>query len=86
MQRKGSRTGAAKTMAIEDISYQISVGDTDAAEEFADKWSDLHTSKRIQNELDPNLSEDYNSFDAVGIIKRKTDTKDPYYIYIYQQW
>ena len=82
MQRKGSRTGAAKTMAIEDISYQISVGDMDAAEELADKWSDLHTSKRIQNELDPNLSEDHNSFDAVGIIKRKTDTKDPFYIYI----
>ena len=24
----------------------------------------------------------HNSFDAVSIIKRKTDTKDPYYIYI----
>ena len=54
----------------------------DAAEELANKWSDLRTSKRIQNELDPNLSEDHSSFDAVGIIKRKTDTKDLYYIYI----
>ena len=54
----------------------------DVAEKLADKWSDLHTSKRIQNELDPTLSEDHNSFDAVGTIKRKTDTKDPYYIYI----
>ena len=52
------------------------------AEKLADKWSDLHTSKRIQNELDPTLSEDHNSFDAVDIIKRKIDTKDPYYIYI----
>ena len=82
MQSRGNRTGAAKNMAIEDISYQISIGDMDAAEELADKWSDLHTLKRIQNELDPILSEDHNSFDAVGIIKRKTDTKDPYYIYI----
>ena len=65
-----------------DISYHISVGDMDAAEKLANKWSDLRTSKRIQNELDPNLSEDHNSFHAVGIIKRKTDTKDPYYIYI----
>ena len=47
MQRKGSRTGAAKTMAIEDILYQILVGDMDAAEELADKWSDLCTSKRM---------------------------------------
>ena len=82
MQSRGNRTGAAKNMAIENISYQISIGDMDAAEELADKWSDLHTSKRIQNELDPTLSEDHNSFDAVSIIKRKTDTKDPYYIYI----
>ena len=82
MQRKGTRTGAAKAMVIEDISYQISIGDMDMAEELADKWSDLHRSKRIQNELDPILSEDHNSFDAVGIIKRKADTKDPYYIYI----
>ena len=80
MQSRGNRTGAAKNMAIEDISYQISIGDMDAAEELADKWSDLHTSKRMQNELDPTLSEYHNSFDAVGIIKRKTDTKDLYYI------
>ena len=60
--------GQQKNMAIEDISYQISIGDMDAAEELADKWSDLHTLKRIQNELDPTLSEDHNSFDAVGII------------------
>ena len=82
MKSRGNRTGAAKNMAIEDISYQISIGDMDAAEELADKWSDLCTSKRIQNELDPTLSEDHNSFDAVSIIKRKTDTKDPYYIYL----
>ena len=62
MQSRGNRTGAAKNMAIEDISYQISIGDMDAAEELADKWSDLHTSKRIKNELDPTLSEDPQFF------------------------
>ena len=71
MQSRGNRTGAAKNMALEDISYQISIGDMDVAEELADKWSDLCTLKRIQNELDPTLSEDHNSFDAVSIIKRK---------------
>ena len=69
MRSKGRRMGATKMMAIEDISYQISIeiGDMYAVEELADKWSDLYRSKRVQNELDPNLSED-NSFDAVGII------------------
>ena len=82
MWSKGTRTDPAKKMAIEDISHQIAIGDMDAAEELADNWSELHTSKWVQNELDPTLSKDHNSFDAVGIIKRKTDTKDPYYIYI----
>ena len=38
------------------------IGDMDVAEKLADKWSDLHTSKRIQNELDPTLSEDPQFF------------------------
>ena len=45
MQSKGTRTGPAKNMAIEEISYQIAIGDMDAAEELADNWSDLCTSK-----------------------------------------
>ena len=31
--------------------------------------------------LNPKQGMDHNSFDAVGIIKAKTDTKDPFYIY-----
>ena len=37
--------------------------------------------KRQLESMDPQQGMDHNSFDAVGIVKQKTDKKDPFYIY-----
>ena len=37
--------------------------------------------KRQMESMDPQQGMDHNSFDAVGIVKQKTDKKDPFYIY-----
>ena len=60
-------------MAIEEIAARIEAGDMDGAYEEADYWSDLRTCKWYHNEANQNYGEDVNSFDAVGIMKRKTD-------------
>ena len=43
----------------------------------ADNWTDARKAKRLQS----TGRKDGNLFDAVGIVKRKTDTKDECYIY-----
>ena len=43
----------------------------------ADNWTDSRKAKRLQS----TSRQDGNSFDAVGIVKQKTDTKDEFYIY-----
>ena len=43
----------------------------------ADNWTDARKAKRLQS----TGRKDCNSFDAVGIVKRKTDTEDECYIY-----
>ena len=42
-----------------------------------DNWTDARKAKRLQS----TGRKDGNSFDAVGIVKQKTDTKDECYIY-----
>ena len=79
--RESTRIGPAKEMAIEEIAARIEAGDMDGAYEEADYWSDLRTCKRYHNEANPNYGEDVNSFDAVGIMKRKTDQRDSWHIY-----
>ena len=37
--------------------------------------------KRQLESMDPQQGMDHNSFDAMGIVKQKTDKKDPFYIY-----
>ena len=48
--RESSKTGSAKSMAIEEIAACIEVRDMEGAEEEADYWSDLRASKRYHNE------------------------------------
>ena len=47
----------------------------------AENWVDRRAAERQLNAQSPTFGKDHNSFDAVGIIKWKTDEKDPYYIF-----
>ena len=44
-------------------------------------WIDYRCNKQVLNETIPSVPKDANSFDAVAIIKQKTDEYDPYYIH-----
>ena len=74
-------SGPAKQVGINEISRLIDLGDMDAAAEEAENWVDRRTAARQLQALTPTSGHDHNSFDAVGIIKRKTDERDPYYIF-----
>ena len=79
--RESTKMGSAKSMAIEEIAAHIELGDMEGADEEADYWSDLRVSKHYHNEANPTYGHDVNSFDAVGIMKQKTDKRDTYHIY-----
>ena len=53
----------------------------DAAEKETEVWLDRRKVRRQIEALNPKKGMDHNSFDAVSIVKAKTDTKDPFYIY-----
>ena len=59
----------------------IDNSDMDGVEFEAEKWIDKRGARRVLDANDPEKSQDHNSFDAVGILKQKTDQKDKYYIY-----
>ena len=74
-------SGPAKQVGISEISRLIDLGDMDAAAEEAENWVDRRAAERQLQAVTPTAGHDHNSFDAVGIIKRKTDQRDPYYIF-----
>ena len=74
-------TGSAKQVGLSKIVRLIDDGDMDAAEKVAEVWIDRRKVKRQMEAMNSQEAMDHNSFDAVGIVKQKTDTKDPFYIY-----
>ena len=79
--RESTKMGSAKTMAIEEIAAHIEVGDMEGADEEADYWSNLRASMWYHNEVNPSYGHDVISFDAVGMMKQKTDKRDTYHIH-----
>ena len=73
--------GPVKQVGIKQIGQFVEEGDLEGAEMEAENWVDRHAVKRQLNAQLPTFGKDHNSFDAEGIIKRKTDEKDPYYIF-----
>ena len=59
--RESTKSGSAKSMAIEKIAAHIEAGHMDGADEEADYWSDIQASKRYHNEANPNYGHDVNS-------------------------
>ena len=81
IQKPAKRKGSAKEVAIEEISSCIDAGDMFRVEQKADAWMDQRKVKRTIESIKPSHGADENSFDAVANMKKKTDTKDIYYIY-----
>ena len=79
--RESRKIGSTKSLAIEEIAAHLEVGDMEGADEEADYWSDLRASKQYHNEVNPSYEHDVNSFDAVGIMKQKTNKRDTYHIH-----
>ena len=77
----GHRKGSAKDVGLEKIVNLIDAGDMAAADKEAEVWVDRRKVKRTIESLRPTTGEDENSFDAVGLLKKKMDQMDKYYIY-----
>ena len=77
----GRRKGSAKDVGLEEIVNLIDAGDMAASDKEAEVWVDRRKVKRTIESLKPTTGEDENSFDAVGLLKKKTDQMDKYYIY-----
>ena len=78
------RIGSAKRVAIQEVENLTAQGMVEEAEAAADNWLDARLAKRVMAENNQEadvVAEDNNSFDMVGIIKRQTDDRDPFYIY-----
>ena len=74
-------TGSAKEVGLCEIALLIESGEMGLAATEAENWVDRRAAKRQMEKLVPTAGHDHNSFDAVGIIKRTTDTQDKFYIY-----
>ena len=74
-------TGSAKQVGLTQIVRLIDDGNMEAAAKEAEVWIDRRKVKWQMEAMNPQEAMDHNSFDAVGIVKQKTDTKDPFYIY-----
>ena len=74
-------TGSAKEIGLHEVSSLIESGRMDMAATEAENWVDRRATKRQMEKLSPTAGHDHNSFDAVGLIKRTTDTRDKYYIF-----
>ena len=75
------RKGSAKEVAIEEISVFINSSNMLGAEQEADAWIDRRKVKRTIESMKPSHGADENLFDAITNMKKKTDSKDKYYIY-----
>ena len=74
-------TGSAKEVGLREIGLLIESGEMDLAATEAENWVDRRAAKCQMEKLVQTAGHDHNSFDAVGIIKRTTDTRDKFYIY-----
>ena len=68
-------TGSAKEVSLREI------GEMGLAATEAENWVDRRAAKCQMEKLVLTASHDHNSFDAVGIMKQTTDTRDKFYIY-----
>ena len=75
------RKGSAKDVGLDKIVNLIDAGDMATADRETEVWVDRQKVKCTMESLKPTMGEDENSFDAVGLLKKKMDEMDQYYIY-----
>ena len=73
--------GTGKDLAVTNIENILTYGSMEEAHEEARIMKEYSVTKQVRKEEDETYYHDQNSFDAVAIIKKKTDTYDPFYIY-----
>ena len=74
-------TGSTKEVGLHEVGLLIESGKMYLAAAEAENWVNRRTAKRQMEKLLPTSVHDHNSFDAVGLIKQTTDTRDKFYIY-----
>ena len=67
----GRRKGSAKDVGLEEIVNLIDAGDMAGASKEAEVWIDRRKVKRTMESIKLTSGADENSFDAVGILKKK---------------
>ena len=70
-----------KEMCINKVADYVSKGMVTEARQAASALKDFRKTKCTIERSNPLYHEDLNSFDAVGILKKKMDETDPFHIY-----
>ena len=82
LQNVDSQTNISdKEIAVNWMEKMLETGTMAEVHNKAGLWIDYRCNKQVLNETMPSVPKDENSFDAIAIIKQKTDEYDPYYIY-----
>ena len=71
---------SGKEIAVNQVEKMLETGTMAEVHNEAGQWINYRRNKQVMNDAMPSVPKDENSFDAVAIIKRKTDEYDPYYI------
>ena len=72
---------SGKEIAVNQVEKMLETGTMAEVHNEAGLWINYRRNKQVMNDAVPSVPKDENSFDAVAIIKRKTNEYDPYYIY-----
>ena len=72
---------SGKEMAVNQVEKMLQTGTMEDIHNEVGLWIDYRRNKQVMNDAVPSVPKDENSFDAVAIIKRKTDEYNLYYIY-----
>ena len=73
---------SGKEMAVNQVEKMLETGTMEDVHNEAGLWIDYRRNKEVMNDAVPSVPKDENLFDAVAIIKRKTDEYNLYYIYV----
>ena len=72
---------SGKKIAVNQVGKMLETGTMEDVHNEVGLWIDYRRNKQVMNDAVPSVPKDENSFDAVAIIKWKTDEYDLYYIY-----
>ena len=71
---------SGKEIAVNQVEKMLETGTMAEVHIEAGLWIDYRQNKQVLNDTKPSVPKDENSFDAIAIIKRKTNQYDLHYI------